>query len=144
MKKKLILSIIIVTGALIAGTVVRILYWPLVSKPLPRISPTPSPVTSRSASSSSQVKGSGAVWGKVTDTKGAALAGIVVSVGGFGVTSQPDGSYLVTLDKPGTYVLRFDNPDTKERYQLVDSGEQVIYFSAGENINRDFVVQKLN
>lgn len=47
------------------------------------------------------------------------------------------------LDKAGTYPLEFYDAASLTRYKIVNDFEQVLYLSKGDNLHRDFIVERI-
>jgi hypothetical protein len=105
------------------------------SASLPQVTSLPKPSASTALIS--------VVYGKVTDTQGQPIVGIIISIGTTGIKTDEKGTYKLTLYKAGSQRLTFDNSTNGERYQIADSFEQSIYIPKGVSLRKDFSVEKL-
>jgi len=137
------LKLIFASILLIASFIVVVGYQHFHSAPYfsSRIKPQSSP---KVVSKQYLVKKNIVLWGKVVNKERAPLANILVRIAGRGNTTDSSGNYIIALDNDtlqGT-VLFYDTK-TGEAYEQVDTSEQAIYLSPGQNLHQDFVVEKV-
>jgi hypothetical protein len=101
-------------------------------------------IAKRPVTSSPQKPTSATISGKITDTAGHPLSGIVISIDGSGTKTEAGGSYILPIYREGRQLIYFDSSSGEDQYQPRSHSDQLITVTFGQSYTRNFVIEKVS